>query len=326
MNENTYRLLVSVAVLLNQEGLGNLGQVLPVVVLREEEDKNARDNRGHEEREHVAGQHGEVVSESGDVDGADRQAKGTAHNGGRRDGQPADHGAGKACARACVWSVVSRLRNQGWSRLQNRAWVWVRFTCMHASVSQVCPRNRQSHSQQGWRPTCNSTADSRNSGAAPPGDGEGDGAHGAADEVAHGKVHPAERDLELKENDGKAAGDDAPNSNRDACDEDDALAVHVGLDVALPDIVGEERGDRNLLSGSRGCNSHENLEGDEEGAAGAEQVHGDGGGDEALVGLVDGDGKIEGAGGESECGGHGEGDREPGDAAEEVALRKQDIR
>ena len=71
---------MGMAIFLDQVRQGSLVQVFPVVVLRIEEDKNAGDHRRGEEREHVAGQHGEVVAESVNVDGADGLLEGVAHD------------------------------------------------------------------------------------------------------------------------------------------------------------------------------------------------------------------------------------------------------
>jgi hypothetical protein len=56
-------------------------------------------------------------------------------------------------------------------------------------------------------------------------------------------------------------------------DEHDAAAVDVGLNVPLPDIVREKRGNGDLLGCARRRNGHEQLKSNEECAAGAQQVN-----------------------------------------------------
>lgn len=58
--------------------------------------------------------------------------------------------------------------------------------------------------------------------------------------------------------------------------------------------------------------AHEEHDGHEDASELAQQEEGGGGGHQALVGLQGGDGQVQGQGGETQGGGQGEGDAEPG--------------
>mmetsp|Transcript_9057 Transcript_9057/g.41183 ORF Transcript_9057/g.41183 Transcript_9057/m.41183 type:complete len:746 (-) Transcript_9057:32-2269(-) len=153
-----------------------------------------------------------------------------------------------------------------------------------------------------------------------PGEHEGDGHDGGTDEDTHHEVDEAKGESNRIEDEGEETHEDTEEHNTVAGDAENVLAGGVGVDVLAVDVVGDERGHGDLLSGAGGDDGHEKHDGDGDGTALAHEVSSDGGGDETRAGLSGGHGEIESDGGETHGGREGEGDGEPDETTEEVAL------
>ena len=144
---------------------------------------------------------------------------------------------------------------------------------------------------------------------------------GRSDYDAHEEVHPAEAEADPEQNARKEPHDNAEEADAFLAELKDVVAGRVWVDVLAVDVVGDERRDGDGLGGAGGHDGHEEHDGDHEGAGLAKEKGRDGGRDEALPGLVGGNGELEGGRSEAERSGEREGDGEPHDAAEKVALR-----
>ena len=137
---------------------------------------------------------------------------------------------------------------------------------------------------------------------------------------AHEAVDPAEADADGPQHRREGAREHAVDRDDDARDADDVVAVGLGVEVGLVDVVRDQRAHGDGLRGARGDDGHEEHDGDGPAAARPEEVHGDGGRHEARARLCGRDGELDGRGRDAERRRERERDREPDHAAEHVAL------
>lgn len=100
-------------------------------------------------------------------------------------------------------------------------------------------------------PTCNHADDATGNGpdgvGPAPKDDIGDGNDSAADDAAHGQVHPAEGHSSLVQDDGKDTHEDTEAQHADAGNEQDLLARGLGVEVVAVDVIGDQRRHGNQL-------------------------------------------------------------------------------
>mmetsp|Transcript_48449 Transcript_48449/g.116527 ORF Transcript_48449/g.116527 Transcript_48449/m.116527 type:complete len:533 (+) Transcript_48449:67-1665(+) len=148
----------------------------------------------------------------------------------------------------------------------------------------------------------------------------GHGPDGGADHNPHEVVHPADADAQVLEERGEGALEDAVAEDGDARDTQDVGARGLGVDILAVDVVGDERRDGDALGRAGGGDGHEEHDDHEDAAALAHHDRGRGRRHQAAARLLRRELDVERVAGEAERGGEREGDGEPDEAAEEVAL------
>ena len=153
-----------------------------------------------------------------------------------------------------------------------------------------------------------------------PGQASVNGEHSTTDGNAHKQINPAQTETDLEEDDGEDTHEATEADDTDTRDTDDVLASGLGVDIGAVDVISKQRRDGHQLRVGSGGDSHENHEAGEPGTGGTEHVDSGGGGDETIAGFTGSQRQVSGTRAETQGGGEGEGNAEPHDTTQQVAL------
>mmetsp|Transcript_95294 Transcript_95294/g.248444 ORF Transcript_95294/g.248444 Transcript_95294/m.248444 type:complete len:481 (-) Transcript_95294:567-2009(-) len=144
--------------------------------------------------------------------------------------------------------------------------------------------------------------------------------HGGADGRAHEHVDPTQVQAHGVQQHREHAHGQAEDHDHDLRDQKDPAAICLWVDVGPVDVVGHQRRHGDALGGARGDDGHEEHDRHHHGAARAEEVGGHCRRDEASSCLGGTDRQLQGHACQAQGCREREGDREPDQAPEEVAL------